>query len=159
MSDKEFSSNDDLSLPKATVQKIITETLSSPALHAHLGISDPNAGNMSFAKETRDLLIECCVEFITMLSSEANEIAEKDAKKTIACEHITKALEDLGFGEYIPSLHDVAESFKTSQVTRERKQTKIEQSGMTNEELIRAQEELFRSAGEKYNTVQSPTEG
>ncbi|KAI7368500.1 hypothetical protein KC336_g21110 [Hortaea werneckii] len=94
-----------------------------------------------------------------MLSSEANEIAEKDAKKTIACEHITKALEDLGFGEYIPSLHDVAESFKTSQVTRERKQTKIEQSGMTNEELIRAQEELFRSAGEKYNTVQSPTEG
>ena len=71
---------------------------------------------MSFAKETRDLLIECCVEFITMLSSEANEIAEKDAKKTIACEHITKALEDLGFGEYIPSLHDVAESFKTSQV-------------------------------------------
>ncbi|GAB1729987.1 hypothetical protein KC367_g7835 [Hortaea werneckii] len=159
MSDKEFSSNDDLSLPKATVQKIITETLSSPALHAHLGINDPNAGNMSFAKETRDLLIECCVEFITMLSSEANEIAEKDAKKTIACEHITKALEDLGFGEYIPSLHDVAESFKTSQVTRERKQTKIEQSGMTNEELIRAQEELFRSAGEKYNTVQSPTEG
>ncbi|KAI7517922.1 hypothetical protein KC316_g20594, partial [Hortaea werneckii] len=143
----------------ATVQKIITETLSSPALHAHLGINDPNAGNMSFAKETRDLLIECCVEFITMLSSEANEIAEKDAKKTIACEHITKALEDLGFGEYIPSLHDVAESFKTSQVTRERKQTKIEQSGMTNEELIRAQEELFRSAGEKYNTVQSPTEG
>ncbi|KAI7515221.1 hypothetical protein KC316_g21564, partial [Hortaea werneckii] len=55
MSDKEFSSNDDLSLPKATVQKIITETLSSPALHAHLGINDPNAGNMSFAKETRDL--------------------------------------------------------------------------------------------------------
>ncbi|RMY98482.1 hypothetical protein D0862_07565, partial [Hortaea werneckii] len=159
LSDHGLSGNDDLSLPKATVQKIITETLSSPALHAHLGINDPNAGNMSFAKETRDLLIECCVEFITMLSSEANEIAEKDAKKTIACEHITKALEDLGFGEYIPSLHDVAESFKTSQVTRERKQTKIEQSGMTNEELIRAQEELFRSAGEKYNTVQSPTEG
>ena len=47
----------------------------------------------------------------------------------------------------------------TQEQTRERKQTKIEQSGMTNEELIRAQEELFRSAGEKYNTVQSPTEG
>ena len=133
---------------------------------------------MSFAKETRDLLIECCVEFITMLSSEANEIAEKDAKKTIACEHITKALQELGFGEYVPELLEVADSFKTSQVvratiwessthslgvsadsliqTREKKQSKIEQSGMTNEELIRAQEELFKSAGEKYNTVASP---
>lgn len=42
--------------------------------------------------------------------------------------------------------------------TREKKQSKIEQSGMTNEELIRAQEELFKSAGEKYNAV-SPTDG
>lgn len=30
---------------------------------------------------------------------------------------------------------------------------------MTNDELIRAQEELFRSAGEKYNTVASPGDG
>lgn len=71
---------------------------------------------MSFAKETRDLLIECCVEFITMISTEANEIAEKDAKKTIACEHITKALEDLGFGEYVQEIMAVADQFKTSQV-------------------------------------------
>ncbi|TKA23317.1 hypothetical protein B0A50_07525 [Salinomyces thailandicus] len=153
MSDKEFGNSDDLSLPKATVQKIITETLSSPALQAQIGLADPSSTSMTFAKETRDLLIECCVEFITMLSSEANEIAEKDAKKTIACEHIIKALEELGFAEYVPSLHEVADSFKSSQVTREKKQTKIEQSGMTNEELIRAQEELFRSAGEKYSSV------
>ena len=86
----------------ATVQKIITEVLAN----------DPG---MSFAKETRDLLIECCVEFITMISSEANEIAEKDAKKTIACEHITKALEELGFNEYIPDLLEVAQQFKSQQ--------------------------------------------
>lgn len=70
---------------------------------------------MTFAKDARDLLIECCVEFITMLSTEANEIAEKDAKKTIACEHITKALQDLGFGDYVPEILSVADSFKTSQ--------------------------------------------
>lgn len=86
----------------ATVQKIITEVLA-------------NDTGMSFAKETRDLLIECCVEFITMISSEANEIAEKDAKKTIACEHIVKALEDLGFNEYVPDLMEVAQQFKTQQ--------------------------------------------
>jgi len=85
------------------VQKIINEVLA-------------NDNGMTFAKESRDLLIECCVEFITMISSEANEIAEKDAKKTIACEHITKALEELGFAEYVPDLLEVAQHFKTQQV-------------------------------------------
>jgi histone H3/H4 len=63
----------------ATVQKIITEIL-------------PPSSGQTFAKDARDLLIECCVEFITLISSEANEISEKEAKKTIACEHVEKAL-------------------------------------------------------------------
>lgn len=96
-------------LAAATVQKIINEVLVSKA-------GGDNSAAMSFAKETRDLLIECCVEFITMISTEANEIAEKDAKKTIACEHITKSLEELGFGEYVPELERVAGEFKNSQV-------------------------------------------
>ncbi|KAK0365074.1 negative cofactor 2 transcription regulator complex subunit ncb2 [Friedmanniomyces endolithicus] len=152
MSDKDFSARVEADKrDTATVQKIINEVLSSPSIQGE------NGATMTFAKETRDLLIECCVEFITMLSSEANEIAEKDAKKTIACEHITKALEELGFADYVPELVAVADQFKNSQVaqSRERKQTKIEQSGMSNEELIKAQEELFRSAGEKYNSVPS----
>lgn len=99
------------SLAAATVQKIINEVLSSKA-------GGDSSAAMSFAKETRDLLIECCVEFITMISTEANEIAEKDAKKTIACEHITKSLEELGFGEYVPELERVAGEFKNSQVVR-----------------------------------------
>lgn len=103
MSDKEFGGSDDLSLPKgqcltetrrrytslttilATVQKIITEVLTS-------NVNSERFQGMAFAKETRDLLIECCVEFITMVSTEANDIAEKEAKKTIACEHVTSTL-------------------------------------------------------------------
>lgn len=96
----------------ATVQKIISEVLQSPSVNANAG---QEGANMTFAKEARDLLIDCCVEFITMLSSEANDIAEKDAKKTIACEHITKALEELGFGDYVPELMTVADQFKSSQ--------------------------------------------
>lgn len=99
-------------LPQATVQKIINEVLAAQAP------ADAASQSLTFAKETRDLLIECCVEFITMLSSEANDIAEKDAKKTIACEHITKALQELGFADYVPELLHVADSFKTSQVVR-----------------------------------------
>jgi len=138
MSDREFGGNDDLSLPKATVGKIITEIL-------------PPSTGLTFGKDARDLLIECCVEFITLISSEANDIAEKEAKKTIACEHVEKALTELGFGEYVQSVIDVANEYKEQQKTREKKQSKMEQSGLTEEELLRQQQELFRSATEKYN--------
>lgn len=83
-----ISGADDLSLPKATVQKITTEILQS-------------SPGVAFAKDARDLLIDCCVEFIKLISSEANDIAEGEAKKTIATEHIDKALRELGFPEYV----------------------------------------------------------
>ena len=86
----------------ATVQKIVSEIL------------PPSAG-VAFAKEARDLLIECCVEFITLISSEANEISEKEAKKTIACDHITKALEQLGFTDMVPAVLEAAAEHKEVQ--------------------------------------------
>ena len=136
--------NDDLSLPKATVQKIINEVLASnPAL------KDGN-GTMSFAKDTRDLLIDASVEFINLISSEANDIAEKEAKKTIGADHIFKALDELGFGEYNGELEKVADGFKAETARREKKSTKIENSGLTPEQLQAMQDELFKSAGEKY---------
>ena len=70
---------------------------------------------MTFAKDSRDLLIECCVEFITLISSEANEIAEKDAKKTIAAEHVQKALEELDFHDYVSAILEVEKDFKNQQ--------------------------------------------
>ena len=83
----------------ATVQKIVSEIL-------------PGSSGLAFGKDARDLLIECCVEFITLISSEANEISEKESKKTIACEHITKALEQLGFGDYVADINEVANEHK-----------------------------------------------
>lgn len=66
--------------------------------------------------------MECCVEFITLISSEANDISEKEAKKTIACEHVEKALRDLGFGDYIPDVLAVADEHK--------EQLKVHSSGL-----------------------------
>ncbi|KAI9859685.1 MAG: hypothetical protein M1824_003657 [Vezdaea acicularis] len=137
MSDHEFG---------ATVQKIISEIL-------------PHVSNLTFGKDARDLLIECCVEFITLVSSEANEIAEKEAKKTIACEHVTKALEHLEFNDYIPEVLEVAAEHKEQMKdlqdsvpqSREKKQSKMEQSGLSEAELLRQQEELFGAARNKYN--------
>jgi histone H3/H4 len=98
-------------LPKATVQKIISEILTGLAANDPAGPSS----EMTFAKDARDLLIECCVEFVTLISSEANEIAEKEAKKTIAAEHVVKALTELGFEEYIADIAEVAVEHKEQQ--------------------------------------------
>ena len=95
--------DEELSLPKATIQKLIQDYL-------------PN--DMSCAKDTRDLLIECCVEFIHLVSSEANEACEKDSKKTIAPDHVVKALVDLGFEKYTREVQDVLNDHKQHQKVR-----------------------------------------
>ncbi|KAL3418894.1 cbf nf-y family transcription factor [Phlyctema vagabunda] len=120
-----------------TVQKIVTEIL-------------PTSSGLAFGKDARDLLIECCVEFITLISSEANEISEKESKKTIACEHITKALEQLDFSEYVQYINEVANEHKEQLKGREKKANKLEQSGLSTEQLLAMQEEAFRDAAQRH---------
>ncbi|TRM68350.1 histone-fold-containing protein [Schizophyllum amplum] len=144
MSDNEGHSggppgDDDLSLPKATVAKMITEIL-------------PN--DIVCAKDTRDLIIECCVEFIHLLSSEANDVCEKESKKTIAPEHIISALKTLGFDSFTAEVEDVLKDHKQAQKEREKKVSKFENSGMTEEELLAAQEELFAASRAKFQSTQ-----
>lgn len=73
---------------------------------------------MTFNKEAKDLLIDCCVEFVTLISSEANDLADAENKKTIAVEHVEKALRDLGFPEYIKQVLAAADELKESMKVR-----------------------------------------
>ncbi|KAL9104643.1 MAG: hypothetical protein Q9163_000447 [Psora crenata] len=130
---------------ETTVQKIVSEILTTPSLN-----TAPDS-SVTFARDARELLIECCVEFITLISSEANEIAEKEQKKTIAIEHIDKALRELGFPEYVKEVLASAGDAKEMLKTREKKTSKMDQSGLTQEELLEQQQALFRSATDKYN--------
>jgi len=145
MSDREGHSgngaptDEDLSLPKATVAKMIAELL-------------PN--DVVCAKETRDLVIECCVEFIHLISSEANEICEQENKKTIAPEHIITALTRLGFTTFAPEVESVLKDHKQQQKDREKKVSKFEQSGLTEEELLAKQEELFAASRARFQSGQ-----
>jgi len=145
MSDREGHSgngaptDEDLSLPKATVAKMIAELLPSDVV---------------CAKETRDLVIECCVEFIHLISSEANEICEQENKKTIAPEHIITALTRLGFTTFAPEVESVLKDHKQQQKDREKKVSKFEQSGLTEEELLAKQEELFAASRARFQSGQ-----
>jgi hypothetical protein len=55
------------------------------------------------------------LEFIHLLASEANEICEKETKKTIAAEHVITALKALGFDGYLPEVEVVLQDHKTQQ--------------------------------------------
>ncbi|TFY72502.1 hypothetical protein EVG20_g507 [Dentipellis fragilis] len=122
MSDREGhagvpGADDDLSLPKATVAKMIAE-------------------------------------FIHLISSEANEICEQESKKTIAPEHIIGALQRLGFETFTEEVEDVLKDHKQQQKDREKKVSKFEQSGLTEEELLKQQEELFAASRARYQSQQ-----
>ena len=60
---------EDVPLPKATMTKIIKEML---------------APDVRVARDVHNFLIECCGEFINLVSSESNEVCNIEDKKTIA---------------------------------------------------------------------------
>ncbi|KAI8925561.1 histone-fold-containing protein [Entophlyctis helioformis] len=127
--------DEDLSLPKATMAKLIQELLPP---------------DMVCAKEARDLLTDCCVEFIHLLSSESNEIAERETRKTISGEHVVAALKSLGFESYVDQLDEVVTDHQKNVKDREKRRFRLERSGLTEEELLRSQEELFAKARERF---------
>lgn len=94
------------------------------------------------------------LEFIRLVSSEANEICEKSQKKTIAPEHVVSALKELGFESFIGDIEEVLKEHKTQQKDRERKMTRMEDSGLSAEELQRQQELLFAASRARYEAGQ-----
>lgn len=129
--------DEDLSLPKATMTKLIQELLPP---------------TMTSTKDCRDLLTDCCVEFIHLISSESNEICETSNKKTIAGDHVISALKNLGFEDYCEeSAELLKEHQQTMKQDREKKNSKKD-TGMSEEEMIAKQQEMFQRAKERLQS-------
>lgn len=135
------SSGEDLSLPKATVQKIVSEILPK---------------DIAISKEAREAITECSIEFIMILSTQLNDIAEKEAKKTIASDHVIKALEELGFHNYLDIINRVLDEHKELLKGKEKKNNKFLNSGLSEEELLKQQEELFKKSRARLQGSGSP---
>lgn len=70
MADREV--DDELSIPRAAMNKMIKEVVP----------------NIRVANDARELILNCCTEFIHLISSEANDVCNKKNKKTISPEHV-----------------------------------------------------------------------
>ena len=64
--------DDELSIPRASLNKMIKELVP----------------NVRVANDARELILNCCTEFIHLVSSEANDVCNKQQKKTITPDHI-----------------------------------------------------------------------
>lgn len=122
--------DEELTLPRASINKMIKELVPS----------------VRIANEARELVLNCCTEFIHLLSSEANEICNLLNKKTINAEHILMALDRLGFGDYQAEAEAVLKDCKAVAAKRRRQSTRLENLGIPEEELWRQQQELFAKA-------------
>ncbi|XP_075012420.1 formin-binding protein 1-like isoform X4 [Calonectris borealis] len=132
--------DDDLTIPRAAINKMIKETLP----------------NVRVANDARELVVNCCTEFIHLISSEANEICNKSEKKTISPEHVIQALESLGFGSYISEVKEVLQECKTVALKRRKASSRLENLGIPEEELLRQQQELF--AKDQFDNLDKHTQ-
>jgi len=123
---------DELTLPRASINKMIKELVPS----------------IRVANESRELILNCCTEFIHLISSEANEVCNQRNKKTINAEHVLEALDRLGFKDYKKEAEAVLSDCKQVAAKRRRKNTRLENLGIPEEELLRQQQELFAKARE-----------
>ncbi|XP_076436182.1 protein Dr1-like [Babylonia areolata] len=124
------SQDDELSVPRAALNKMIKELI--PRIRV--------------ANDARELILNCCKEFIHLVSTEANDICVKQQKKTISPEHILEALESLGFGDYKDEAKAVLQEAKAVAAKKRRGSTRLENLGIPEEELLRQQQELFEKA-------------
>ena len=84
--------DDELTIPRAAMNKMIKELLP----------------NIRVANEARELVLNCCTEFIHLISSESNDICNQQQKKTISAEHVLAALEKLGYGDFRKDAEEVS---------------------------------------------------
>ncbi|KAL7030181.1 hypothetical protein ACKWTF_006561 [Chironomus riparius] len=127
---------EELCLPRASINKIIKEIV--PALRV--------------ATNCRELILSCCTEFIHLISSEANEICSKKNKKTINAEHILEGLNKLGFSDFTRDALNILNECKMQAAKRRRESNRLENLGISEEELFRQQQELIQQAREQINT-------
>jgi len=129
---------DELTIPRAAMNKMIKEIVPS----------------VRVANEARELILNCCSEFIHLLASEANDICTQQQKKTINAEHILAALDRLGFNDYRTDAEAVLKDCKAVAAKRRRQSTRLENLGIPEEELLRQQQELFARAREEQAAVE-----
>eukprot|EP00282_Hemiselmis_andersenii_P001302 CAMPEP_0114113860 /NCGR_PEP_ID=MMETSP0043_2-20121206/3135_1 /TAXON_ID=464988 /ORGANISM="Hemiselmis andersenii, Strain CCMP644" /LENGTH=116 /DNA_ID=CAMNT_0001206033 /DNA_START=156 /DNA_END=502 /DNA_ORIENTATION=- len=111
-------------------------------------IKDIMPKGMRCSTETGTLVLNCCNEFVRMLSDEANVLCEKGGKSTINPDHILESLKGLGFGAWEAQVAKSFEEYKKAEKARPRMgKNPMASSGLSHEELVKLQQQLLAGGG------------
>ncbi|KAG9508731.1 Protein Dr1 [Fragariocoptes setiger] len=124
---KSKESNEDLNIPRASINKFMKEV-----------IPDVRVSN-----ETREVILQCCNEFIHIVTRQANSICDEQQKKTLSSEHVLSVFDQFGWSEYKAAAELVENDCKEK---KRRQSTKLEHSGIPEEVLLKQQQELINQA-------------
>ncbi|ORD93863.1 NC2B [Enterospora canceri] len=122
---------DDCSLPKATVDKLIHSTLASKTL---------------MAKDAREVLRSFSKKILIILAGEANRKCEEEKKKTITIDHLIHSLRKYELERYVDEVEKSTKCYLEYTKHKPSKQNKFKESGLTMEQLHAEQQMLFAQA-------------
>ena len=127
---------DDLSLPRSTIDKIITHN------------------KLAVPRYMRDILIKYCDQFIAYIALKSNFLCEKDKRKTITHDHVLKALEEIGFAKFLDECKEIYQENLNLSKMKPSKINKLKTSKFTIEELKEQQSKLFENARKEYENME-----
>ncbi len=159
--------DDDLSIPRATVNKMLKELIShlakakrsSSGGHAGDGKTDDDdseadGGELKIANEVRDLVAESLVEFVKIIAGTSQEICEREKKKMVTPQHVFDTLKELGFTKYLGGVKQTWDIFrldKCERVGKGSKKNHIDPKEL--EEKMLEQERLFEESRQRQGYV------
>lgn len=100
------------------------------------------------------ILTAVCSEFVNLVSIRASELCTAQAKKTMTNNHVMEALEALGLSMFKDEQICELQERHLEAHKKRRQSSKLENLGIPEEELLRKQEELFRSAREQAERLE-----
>lgn len=127
---------DEYTLPRATVDKLIHTILNKKAI---------------ISKDGKEIIRTFAKKFLLIIAGEANKKCENDKKKTILTDHVLWALEKYNLNHYINTINTTIENYIEYTKYKPSKQNKFKESGLTMEQLHKEQLKLFEQAKIKTN--------
>ncbi|GLC72029.1 hypothetical protein PLESTF_001196600 [Pleodorina starrii] len=106
---------------------------------------------MYLAKDIVTMAKDLSTEFVQLVSSKCKEITESEHRANIQPHHVLKALQELGFEYFVTEVEERSKEFKEivkaeNLRKRERRKTGADRAGMSEEEQILLQQQMFAEA-------------
>jgi histone H3/H4 len=130
--------DEDSSLPRATVDKLIQDLTPKPYV---------------VSKDTRGIMREAAHAFLNFIALEASRMCDVEKKKTISTLHVFKSLEKYGFESFVGECDMAARNYDDYSRHKPSKQNKFKDSGKSMKELEEMQRSLFKEAAEKQDSL------